>query len=180
MSETQTTIETNTPEQVDERLRREAALAETARKQRADSAKAKREAAKPKAKPAPASKPVAKQSGSMAQFVDNLLLAGVKLTDLEAKAKVEAAKRQTKFGYTLGSLKSHIAYRSTQAKYKVTTDVKGVVKMVLVDKPKPAPKAKPAEAKKTGKAVGKRVTKQTNGGRQTVEPVAEPENVEAA
>ena len=134
---TTTPIETNTPEH-DERLRREAAIAEQAREQRSASAKAKREA---KAKPAPVAKPVAKKEDSMAEFVDNLLLGGVKWHYLETRVKAEAARRGVKTFASLGQIKAHVKYRSTQAKFKVT-DVKGMVKMVLVEKKKPTPKAK--------------------------------------
>jgi hypothetical protein len=132
------------PEQIDARIKREAEIAETARQKRAADAKAKREAAKPK--------PVAKQQGSMAEFVDNLLLQGISMDDLVAKAKAEADRRKVGTLATKGALRAHVNFRSKQKQWKVT-DAKGTVKMVAVTKP--APKAKP-----TGKPTGRKVTEE--------------------
>jgi hypothetical protein len=133
--------QTNTAEH-DARLAREAALAETARQERTTSAKQKREAKAKQEKPKPApAKPVAKREGSMAEFVDNLLLAGVKFADLEAQAKAEASRRKVTTLATPGQLNAHIRYRSKQATWSVK-QTKDRVQMTAVAKPKaqPAPK----------------------------------------
>jgi hypothetical protein len=109
--------------------------------------------------------------GSMAQFVDTQLLQGVTWELLEKHASAEAQKRGTAMLSTIGMLRSHVKFRAKSPKWDVEiTDVGVRMNAVAQTKSKPA-------ATKTGKPVGRKVTKKTENGRQTViEPVTEPES----
>ena len=119
------------------------------------------------------------RAGSMAEFVDSLLLAGTTWEALLKRASAEAKKRGTATLSTLGQIKAHVKYREKQAKWAVQYVGDTGVRMNAVAQPapkaKPQSKAKPAAKPKNGKPTGRRVVKKQEAGRQTVtEPVAEP------
>jgi hypothetical protein len=133
--------------------------------------------AKPTAKAAKRQPP--KQGGSMAEFVDGLMLKGMALERLFKLAAAESKKRGIRRFTDRRKFDRYIANRSQRTdKWKVERNGDNI-KMTPVVAPAKTPAKTPAKAKaqprKTGKPVGRKVTKKTEQGRQTVsEPAPAP------
>jgi hypothetical protein len=124
--------------------------------------------AKPTAKAAKRQAP--KQGGSMAEFVDRLMQKGMSLERMFKLAAAESEKRGIRRFTDRRKFDRYIASRERSSKWKVERNGDNI-KMTAVAAPtaktKPAAKAK-AQPRKTGKPVGRKVTKKTEAGRQTV------------
>jgi hypothetical protein len=116
----------------------EAIIAEAAeatqRRRAAGTAKRKVEAEDAKTKRTSKPKAPAKRAGSMAEFVDGLMLKGMSIDELFAQASAESKKRGIGRFQNRRKLDRHIANRTRQTnKWKVTRDGDNV-KMTAVGK----------------------------------------------
>jgi hypothetical protein len=100
---------------------------------------------------------------SMAQFIDGLLLQGITWVKLEARAKAEAQKRNTTTLTSLEEVRAHVESRAKSRKWMVISTETGV-RMNVATKPESKPP-------KAGKPTGRKVTKTTRNGRQSVEAI---------